>query len=214
MVDDMKDIVIIGAGGLAREVAFLIDDINRDAPRWNVLGFAEQDADRVGQTIGKYQVYCTEDDLAARNVAAVIGIGNPATIASVMRRLSPLPNLEFPNLIHPNVTGDMERINLGRGNIICAGNVLTTDITLGSFNLLNISCTVGHDTVIGDGCVINPGVNISGGVTMENSVLIGTGATILQYRRIGENSIVGAGAMVAKDVEPGSTVMGVPARPR
>ena len=210
----MKDIAIIGAGGLAREVAFLIDDINRHNPQWNVLGFVEQDADRVGQEVGKYSVFCTEDDLARRAMAAVIGIGNPATIASVMQRLSSLPNLEFPNLIHPNVVGDMQRISLGQGNIICAGNVLTTDIALGSFNLLNISCTVGHDTVIGDGCVINPGVNISGGVTVENGVLIGTGATILQYRRIGENAVVGAGAMVARDVKPGVTVMGVPARPR
>jgi len=214
MVEDMKDIVVIGAGGLAREVAFVIEEMNQQQAQWNILGFVEQDAERVGQPVGKYTICCTENDLADREVAVVIGIGNPAIIASVSRRLTAMPNLCFPNLIHPNVIGDRQRLTMGRGNIICAGNVLTTDITLGSFNLLNISCTVGHDTDIGDNCVVNPGVNVSGGVTMDNGVLIGTGATILQYKHIGENAVVGAGAMVAKDVEPGITVMGVPARPR
>ena len=210
----MKDIVVVGAGGLAREVAFVIEEINHQSLQWNMLGFVEQDAAKVGKPVGKYTVCCTEDDLADRDLAVVIGIGNPAIIASLAQKLTAMPHLCFPNLIHPNVIGDRQRLTLGRGNIICAGNVLTTDISMGSFNLLNISCTVGHDTVIGDYCVVNPGVNISGGVTMGNRALIGTGATILQYKQIGEGSVVGGGAMVAKDVEPGTTVVGVPARAR
>jgi serine acetyltransferase len=66
---------------------------------------------------------------------------------------------------------------------------------------------------VGTGSVLNPTVNVSGGVDIGKRVLVGTGAQILQYIRVGDDATVGAGAMVHRDVEPGQTVAGVPARP-
>ena len=60
--------------------------------------------------------------------------------------------------------------------------------------------------------VLNPTVNISGGVVLEEGVLIGTGAQVLQYKTIGANAVIGAGAVVTKDVAPGDVVSGVPAK--
>ena len=209
----MRDIVIFGSGGLAREVAFLIDDINRASPQWNLLGFVETDRQRVGQEVGKYRVYCTEEELLTKNVAAAIGIGTPATIHKIASRFAEHPNIDFPNLVHPSVVRDEPRVLLGRGNILCAGNIFTTDIKIGSFNFFNLNCTYGHDVRIADCCVFNPGINMSGGVEMGSRCLIGTGATILQYLKIGEEVTVGAGSVVTKDVAGGTTVIGVPAKP-
>ena len=109
--------------------------------------------------------------------------------------------------------GDWNNISLGIGNIICAGNILTTSINIGSFNYINLSCTIGHDSFIGDYNVINPTVNISGGVKMENEILLGTGSQILQYKNLDSNCVVGAGAVVTKDVSKKTTVVGMPAKP-
>lgn len=209
----MNDIVIFGSGGLAREVAFLIEEINRASAQWNILGFVETDRERAGQQVGKYRVFCTEDDLLEKKVAAAIGIGTPASIAKIAARFADITNIEFPNLIHPSVVRDEATVALGRGNILCAGNIFTTDISIGSFNFFNLNCTYGHDARIADCCVFNPGINMSGGVEIGSRCLVGTGATILQYLKLGDEVTVGAGSVVTKDVTAGSTVIGVPAKP-
>lgn len=209
----MEDIVIFGSGGMAREVAFLIEKINDASPQWNILGFVETDRERVGQQVGKYYVYCTEEELLDKTLSAAIGIGTPAVNHKIASRFAQHANITFPNLIHPSVMWDESRVALGRGNILCAGNIFTTDIRIGSFNIFNFNGIYAHDVRLGDCCVFNSGVKLSGGVVIGSRCLIGAGATILQYLKIGDEVNVGAGAVVTKDVAAGTTVVGVPAKP-
>jgi sugar O-acyltransferase (sialic acid O-acetyltransferase NeuD family) len=211
----MNNLVILGAGGFAREVAFLIADVNRLKPEWNLLGFLDVEAASVGTKVGPYSVVGTDDFLEAYSgeLHVVIGIGIPQTIRRLAEQVRSAKHLRFPNLIHPSVIMDRERVSFGQGNIACAGTIFTTDIEIGSFNIINLGCTIGHDCQIGSYNVINPGTNISGGVTIADACLLGTGATILQYKKIADAAIVGAGSVVMQNVGPGLTVLGLPAKP-
>ena len=102
---------------------------------------------------------------------------------------------------------------VGEGSIICAGTILTTDIKIGRHVILNLCCTVGHDSLIGDFCSFMPAVNISGEVNIGEGVYVGTGAKIINQLEIGEETIVGAGAVVAKSLPAKCTAVGIPAKP-
>jgi sugar O-acyltransferase (sialic acid O-acetyltransferase NeuD family) len=214
----MKDIYILGSGGFAKEVYFLINDINQDLeiPIYNFKGFIDKTIELKEIKIGEksFPVNSEEDFLnseTSSSICLAIGIGNPSILEKIYNRF--FGKYSFPNLIHPNFVGHIETIELGVGNIITAGCIFTVDVKIGSFNIFNLNTTVGHDTVIGSFNVINPGVNISGGVALGNKNLIGTNATILQYLTFGDNSILGAGAVLSKNLESNWVAVGIPAKP-
>jgi len=213
----LKRIAILGAGGQAREVAWIIRDINRERPTYDFLGYIVADVNTLGVNDSQEYVLGDESWLIAnpnKVDCLAIGIGSPEIRSRIGNRLSmEFPALEWPALIHPRSIVDRETCHIGPGVLICAGATCTTNIRFEPFALINFGCTVGHDVNIGKGCVVNPGANISGGVVLEECVLVGTGAQVLQYLRIGKGARVGAGAVVIGDVGPGSTVVGVPAKP-
>jgi sugar O-acyltransferase (sialic acid O-acetyltransferase NeuD family) len=122
-------------------------------------------------------------------------------------------NLKFPKIIDPNAIIGVENVSIGHGTVICAGVIITCDIDIKEYVTLNLSCTVGHDTVIKQFSSFMPSVNISGNVMIEKGVYIGTGAKIINQLKIGEKTIVGAGAVVAKSLPPNCTAVGIPAKP-
>ncbi len=93
------------------------------------------------------------------------------------------------------------------------GVTATVNVEVGPFAMISMHCTLAHECRIGRGSALYPSVNVSGGVVVEEGVLIGTGAQVLQYLRVGRGATVGAGAVVAEDVPPGLTVVGIPAKP-
>jgi sugar O-acyltransferase (sialic acid O-acetyltransferase NeuD family) len=210
-----RPLFIIGTSGLAREMAQLVRHVDPANRIWDVHGFiGPVEASKAlsdGRVLGD-DAWLLDQDIEAD---LVIAIGHPAIRA---RALAPYllrgDRFAYPNVVHPSAVLDTPQVALGRGNLVTAGCVLTTDIRIGDFNLLNWHVTIGHDVQLGSFNVVNPGVNVSGGVTIGDRVLIGTGAQVLEGRAIGSDASVGAGAVVTHDVEPGVTVVGVPARPR
>lgn len=210
----MRKIAIFGAGGFGREVAMLIEHINQVQPTWQLIGFFD-DGEPTGKIINGYPVIggLTELQLLEEPMGLVFALGNPVVKKKVCEKVSN-PLINYPTLIHPSVVmGATKNLKIGEGCIICAGNIITVNIEIGNHVILNLSCTVGHDTVIKDYCSFMPAVNISGEVFIHQCVYAGTGAKIINQLEIGENTVVGAGAVVSKSLPANCTAVGIPAKP-
>lgn len=104
------------------------------------------------------------------------------------------------------------RASVGIGSIIQRGVTIMPKAKIGKGCKLNINVTVHHEAVIGDFCTLAPQALVLGKVILEEQVYVGAGAIILQKCHIGKGATIGAGAVVVKDVPPGVTVVGVPAK--
>lgn len=216
-ITKVKKIVIWGSGGISREVAFLIEDINQYNKdiKYEILGFIEKDKEKQNTIISGYKIlgdYSILDKIDCDGY--VLPIGSPTLKLQIFNNEISRINKKLIayNLIHPSVIIRKKFCNFGVGNIICAGAVLTTDVSLGNFNLINLNCTIGHDVEMGDFNVVNPLTAISGGVRIGNNNLIGTGVKVIQNLSIVDNIVIGAGAVVANNIYESGTYIGIPAK--
>lgn len=208
----MKKIAIYGAGGLGKEVKSLIEQINGKMPIWDIIGFF--DDGKHGQIVngkpvlGGIEVMNNWKD----PLSVIFAIGNPQ-IKKFLSDKCHNHNLSYPVLIHPSVIiQDLQSCKIGSGSMICAGSILTVDVVIGDHVLINLNTTIGHDVKVGAFSSIMPSVNLSGNVTLEESVFIGSGSNIINSVRLANDSIIGAGSVVLKNVNIGDTVVGVPAK--
>lgn len=208
----MKQILIVGAGGLGREVEWLINRINSEKETYEIIGYID-DYKTVGTQISNLKVIGNVDSLSniSEDVAIVIAIANSKIRKELVQKIKKIKNFNFPNIVDPNAIINLDLIK-GEGNIICAGTIATVDFEINNFNILDIYTTIGHDDIIKDYVTIYPNVNVSGNVVVNDCVEIGTGTQIIQGKTIGENVIIGAGTVVIKDVPANVTIVGVPSR--
>jgi sugar O-acyltransferase (sialic acid O-acetyltransferase NeuD family) len=209
----MIDIAIWGAGGFGREVKTLIDDINSSEKKYNFIGFFD-DGFKKGELINDTPILGGIDDLNKymKKTAVAIALGDPTAREKICSRIHN-SKIVYPTLIHPSVIMNNNYVKIGKGTIICAGCILTCNIELRNFIVLNLCCTIGHDSKINNYSSFMPSVNISGEVTVGHNVFVGTGVKIINKINIGANSIIGAGAVVSKSIPSSCTAVGIPAKP-
>lgn len=146
-------------------------------------------------------------------LAVTIAIGSPRIKRAILNNINN-PLIEYPTLIHPSVIiGDKDYVKIGKGCIICTYTVITCDVEIDDFVILNLACTLGHDTIVREHCAFMPTCNISGECVIEEGVYCGTGVKIINQTSIGAETIVGAGAVVVKPLPAKCTAVGAPAKP-
>lgn len=180
------------------------------------LGFLDDKPSTDGriEALGAPYLGSPTDEAVIRALPApcefTVAIGHGLVRERIRKSLAALGLIEA-TLVHPTaVIGPAVDFV---GGVVCAGSIITTNVHLGHSTQINLNCTVGHDVILEDGVTISPGVNISGNVIVGSMATIHTNAAILPGVSIGANAVVGAGAVVVSDVEPGTTVVGVPAKP-
>ena len=210
----LRDLYIIGAGGFGREVAWLVERINEVGPTWNLKGFIDDNTAIHGSVQDDYSVVGGCDYLMniTQEVWVICAVGSAKIRQKIIEKLKNYANVKFATLIDPSVMRS-ERVDIGEGSIICAGTIITVDISIGNHVIINLDCTIGHDDIIHDFVTIYPSVNVSGNVIIGECAELGTGMQIIHGKSIGRESILGAGAVVIRDIPEKCTAVGSPAKP-
>lgn len=203
------DLVIVGAGGLAKEIIFMVERNDE----YNIEGLVDDNCCNLPEKILGYPILGGLDYLyqSSKSTAVVIGIASPETKKTIYNNLKENKNLFFPNIID-NTALIGRSVIFGIGNIIMPYTTFTSSINIGDFNMINIHATIGHDVKIKDYNSFYPSVNISGNTVIESLNEFGVGAKVIQNLQIGDENIIGAGAVVIRSVGIKSKLVGVPAK--
>lgn len=204
----MKQLVIIGASGLGKEVAWLAKRADVE-----VLGFLDDNVELRSKTFyGKPVLGAVSNWPEFKDCEFVIAIAAPIIKEKIIRKMATLGYPTFARLIDPAVQIDLAETRVGPGTVICAGTVCTADTVIGEHCVINKLCSIGHDVQIHDLVTLSPQVMLGGHAVIEYGAEIGAASLIRQGLKVGRSAVVGMGAVVTKDVPPGVTVVGNPAR--
>lgn len=183
----MKNIIIIGAGGIGREVAWIIEEINKNMPTYNILGFVDDEKELWEQRLNGYKVLGGLEILNdfSSNVSLVIGIASCKVKKNIVEALC--GKFKFESIIHPNVSINKE-ISVGRGCIIYPGTILTVNSIIENHVLISGNCFIGHDCKIEEFSSVLCGCSLSGYNVVCKGSLLQVGTKLGQGTSIGEKS--------------------------
>jgi sugar O-acyltransferase (sialic acid O-acetyltransferase NeuD family) len=196
-------IAVLGAGGHAAVIVSTLHAMGRtvdalfdDSPdNWgkNVLGVPVR-----GPIAAVRDSTCTH---------AIIGVGDNGA----RKRISHEIEIEWTTAVHP-FSWVHPDVTLGPGSVVLAGGIVQPGASIGAHVIVNTKASVDHDCHVGDYAHIAV-AHLAGGGSIGEGVFLALGSIVLPGRHVGDWAVVGAGAVVTKNVAPSTTVVGVPARP-
>ncbi|MFR0355642.1 NeuD/PglB/VioB family sugar acetyltransferase [Streptomyces sediminimaris] len=206
----MNELVIVGAGGFARETAQAV----ADAGRFRLLGHLDDNPALHGTEVDGVPVLGGCDlvrELPAARV--VVCVGNPRDYAARARLVSrlALPEDRYATVVHPTAAVSATS-RVGRGSVLLAHCVLTAAVRVGAHVAVMPQTVLTHDDVVEDCATLASGVRLGGGVRLGRGAYVGSGALIREGTTIGAWSLIGMGSAVLGDVPPGEVWVGSPAR--
>lgn len=210
-----RKVIVYGAGGFGREIAAALRS-GASGIGTEVVCFVDDDQQLQSDKVDELVVLSLEAATGRyQGVPVVCAIADPPRRREAIQKVRQL-NMPITSFIHPSAILP-RTTRIGVGCIVSAGCILTTNVQLGDFVVLNLQTTLGHDVVVGDYATIGPGVRAGGFVHFEDEVFVGMGAVIVNGTEtnpivVGKGANIGASSCVIRSVPPHETVFGSPAR--
>lgn len=204
------DVIILGAGGHGRVVL----DVLLQARQLKPVGFLDNNQQLHGRRVDGLTVLGGVEQLERLRKqgieGAIVAIGDNG-IRRALGTVVEQSDFQLISAIHPSAQL-ASSVSLGKGILVAAGALVCAHCQIGDYAILNTGCIVDHESMIGTAAHVCPGVRLAGHVTIESGAFVGIGATVVQNVHVGFESVIGAGAVVTRDVDPMTTVVGVPAK--
>ena len=210
----MKNLIIIGVGGFAREVYCHAKESIGFGSEWDIKGFLDGDVKLAADEYKKLQCPVLGDVLTYdidKDDVFICAIAEPKIKERIVNIILNKGG-NFINLIHNTVLLE-GTIDIGTGNILSPHVILKDNIKIGNFVSLNIGCKIGHDARIGDFSSFMGGVIVCGFSDIGKRVFMATYAVAVPHTNICDDVYVGVSSVAMKRIRAGKTVFGNPAMP-
>jgi len=195
---------IFGSSGFAKEVYCICKRL-----KYNIEAFVDENNEKEPRFL--CGIPLINENECNYDLPAIIAVGNPKIKEKIRNKLININDkTNFITLIDPSANLLSDTIKIGTGCIICAGVIITCDVTLGNFVHVNLNSTIGHDSNIGDFTTMAPLVGISGRTKIGKRVYFGTTASCHEEIEITDDVIIGMGTTVIKNIKEKGTYIGVP----
>lgn len=205
------DIYILGVG---RNTPVYIDLIETCGHK--VAGLLHYNSERVGEKLLGYPIIDSNENFfethPLKGLNFAISVGDNVTRIRLAENILRLGG-KLPTLIHPSAVVS-KHTTIAMGVVIHANSVIQAGAKIGANTVISYNSSVTHTSTIGEGCYLAAGSNIGAYITIKNNVLIGQGAVLVssKVKYVGENAVIGAGAVVITNVEPDEVVIGNPGK--
>ena len=209
MIFEMKSLYIYGGSGHAKVVI----DAAEKMGGLKIEGVIDDDASLKNKSQFGYPILGGEeflDSLNPRESALFVAIGSNQVRHRIALKLLN-SGFELCTIIHPSAVIGRDVV-IGEGTVLMAGTVINSSTEIGRFCILNTGACIDHDCIIGDGAHICPGAKLAGNVHIGEKSWIGINSCVIEGRRIGNDCLVGAGAVVIDDIPDNVRVVGNPAK--
>jgi sugar O-acyltransferase (sialic acid O-acetyltransferase NeuD family) len=209
----MRDLLIVGAGGFARETVEAVRAINEQYPTWNLLGLLDDNPDRWGKEVGGVPVVGPIERVHREPWAQVVlTTGRPDNYVSrplIAARIG-LPDTRYATIVHPTASVGTT-CTIGAGSVLLAHVALTADVTVGRHVVVMPQVVLPHDTRVDDFATLASGVRVGGACHVEEGAYIGAAAALREGTTVGSRALVGMGSVVLRDVPAERKWLGSPA---
>jgi len=204
------NIIIVGAGGFGREVYLWAKD-SFDFTKYQIKGFLSNNKSDLDNFDIKVGIIGDPDYYEIKeNDRFLFAIGNIETKKRLVTKLKN-KGAKFLTLIHPTAIV-VSTARIGKGVVICPFCLVSDNVQLDDFVMMNTYASCGHDVKVGKYSILSPYAALNGFVKLEDEVFLGTHTTVIAHKKIGYQSKISANSVVMRDVPPNRMVFGVPGK--